>query len=62
MIRGSVGVTCERVRVAFFREIMTFCLVEVGSGCKCRSNRGLRGEDEEIQWIRCNRHASNRLK
>ena len=54
--------TCERVRVAFFREIMTFCLVEVGSGCKCRSNRGLRGEDEEIQWIRCNRHASNRLK
>jgi len=37
VIGGGVGVTCEGVRVAFYREIVAFWLAEVGG----RSNGGL---------------------
>ena len=42
VIGGGVGVTCEGVRVAFYREIVAFWLAEVGG----RSNGGLMRRDD----------------
>jgi len=40
VIIGGVGVTCEDVRVAFYREVVTFWLAEVGGGSNCGDNGG----------------------
>ena len=40
MFQGGVGVICGWVRVAFYREVGTFWLVEVGGESKCINNGG----------------------
>ena len=40
VFRGGVGVICEWVRVAFYREVGMFWLAEVGGGSKCKNNGG----------------------
>ena len=40
VILGGVGVIEEGFRVAFYREVVTFQLVEVGGRSECQSNGG----------------------
>ena len=40
VFRGGVSVICGWVRVAFYREVGSFWLAEVGGESKCKNNGG----------------------